>query len=133
MSLSAADFHLVPLQRGVAGLIVPSKVYGIMAVGRSFLSAIEEDSHPAQIVREHRCGLRVAPDSPAELKRAIDWALNHPDELREMGYRGRAAVVKHFDRPISVGKFRTMIDALRPQDREFAAENRRDAANQIAY
>ncbi len=133
MSLSAADIHLVPLQRGVAGLIVPSKVYGIMAVGRPFLSAIEEDSHPAQIVREHQCGLRVAPDSPAELKRAIDWALNHPDELREMGQRGRAAVVKHFDRPISVGKFRTMIDALRPQGREFAAENQRDAANQIAY
>ena len=133
MSLSAADIHLVPLQQGVAGLIVPSKVYGIMAVGRPFIAAIEEDSHPAQIIREHRCGVRVAPDSPAELKRALDWALNHPDELREMGERGREAVVKHFDRPISVGKFRSMIDAFRPRGRELVAENQRDAADQIAY
>ena len=133
MSLSAADIHLVPLRRGVAGLIVPSKVYGIMAAGRPFISAIEEDSHPAQILREHRCGLRAAPDSPAELEQAIGWALRHPDELQEMGQRGRMAAVNHFDRKISVGKFRTMVDALRPQSRELAAENRRDAASQKAY
>lgn len=65
--------------------------------------------------------------------KVFDWALNHPDELREMGQRGREAAVKHLDRPISVGKFRTMIDALRSQGGEFVAENRRDAANQIAY
>ena len=34
-SLSGADVHLVPLARGLAGLIVPSKVYGIMAAQRS--------------------------------------------------------------------------------------------------
>ena len=132
-SLSAADIHLVPLQRGVAGLIVPSKVYGILAVGRPFISAIDEGSHPAQIIREHRCGFRIAPDSPAELKQAIAWAIDHPDELREMGRRGRVAAVKCFDRQISVGKFRSMIGALRPQGRELITENPRDAANQIAY
>ncbi len=97
VSLSAADVHLVPLQAGVAGLIVPSKVYGIMAAGRPLITAIEEDSHPAQIVREYQCGLRVDPDSPAELRKAIAWAIDHPEELREMGQRGREAAVKHFD------------------------------------
>jgi colanic acid biosynthesis glycosyl transferase WcaI len=132
VSLSAADIHVVPLQSGVAGLIVPSKVYGILAVGRPFIAAIEEDSHPAQIIRQYRCGLRVAPDSPTELKEAIVWAMDHPQELREMGNCGRDAAVMHFDRRISVNKFRTMMNALRPQGRELAAENPRDAASQIA-
>ena len=38
-TLAAADVHLVPLQRGVAGCIVPSKVYGIMAAGRAFIAS----------------------------------------------------------------------------------------------
>ena len=133
ISLGAADVHLVPLQKGVSGLIVPSKVYGILAAGRPLIAAIEEDSHPSQIIREHRCGLRVDPDSPAELKKAIDWAIGHPAELQEMGRRGREAVVEHFDRRTSVAAFQTMIEALRAPSYELAIENRRDAANQIAY
>jgi len=131
VSLSAADLHLVPLQRGIAGLIVPSKVYGILAVGRPFVAAIEDDSHAAQIVREHGCGIRVEPDSPAELQAAIAWAIEHPTELQEMGRRGREAAVKCFDRTVSVGRFRAMIEELKRRH-EVVARNQRDVTSQIA-
>ena len=132
VSLSAADLHLVPLQKGITGLIVPSKVYGILAAGRPFVAAIEDDSHAAQIVREHGCGIRVEPDSPAELKAAIVWAVDHPAELQEMGRRGREASVRIFDRTISVGKFRAMIEELSVGCHKLATRNRRDASSQIA-
>jgi glycosyltransferase involved in cell wall biosynthesis len=132
VSLSAADLHLVSLQKGIAGLIVPSKVYGILAAGRPFVAAIEAESHAAQIVREHRCGIRVEPDSPEELKAAIVWAIDHPAELQKMGQRGREAAVKCFDRAASVGKFRAMIEELKTARHQVVTENRRDAANQIA-
>ena len=132
-SLGAADVHLVPLRGGVAGLIVPSKVYGILAAGRPLIVAIEEDSHPAQIVREHQCGLRVDPDSPAKLHQAIAWAVGHPSELREMGQRGREAAVKHFDRRISVAKFRNMVESLPGHRHKLAMQNQRDGTNEIAY
>jgi hypothetical protein len=67
-----------------------------------------------------------------ELKQAIVWAADHPLELREIGNCGRDAAVRHFDRRISVGKFRMMMDALRPPGHELVAENPRDAASQIA-
>ena len=111
-SLGAADVHLVTLRRGVAGLIVPSKVYGIMAAGRPFIAAIEEESHVAGIIREHQCGIRIDPESAEQLKAAILWAAENRKELEAMGRRGREATVKHFDRKISVGKFQAMLEEL---------------------
>jgi colanic acid biosynthesis glycosyl transferase WcaI len=35
-SLSAGDVHIVTMEEKVAGLVVPSKIYGVLAVGRPF-------------------------------------------------------------------------------------------------
>ncbi len=111
-SLGAADVHLVTLQRGLAGLIVPSKVYGILAAGRPFIAAIEKDSHPAGIIREHQCGLRVEPDAAEALPAAVLWAAGHREALEAMGARGREAAVQHFDRQVAVDKFRKLLAEL---------------------
>jgi len=116
-SLGAADVHLVTLRRGLAGLIVPSKVYGIMAVGGPFIAAVEECSDVARIVREENCGVRVEPDDPAQLAEAIRWAVRHPDELRMMGQHGRQAAVTRFDRRIAVTRFQTMLGELAATER----------------
>jgi colanic acid biosynthesis glycosyl transferase WcaI len=113
-SLGAADVHLVTLRRGLAGLIVPSKVYGIMAAGRAFIAAVEDDSHVAEIVRTHQCGRLIPPDDSAEMHQAIVWASAQPVALREMGERGREAAVQHFGRSIAVERFRTMLADLMP-------------------
>ena len=41
-SFAAADVFIVSLQRGLAGYIVPSKLYGILAAGRPYVAAVEE-------------------------------------------------------------------------------------------
>src|SRR5262249_35865640 len=46
-SLGAADLHLIPLRRGLAGCIVPSKLYGILAAGKPYLAAVDADSEVA--------------------------------------------------------------------------------------
>ncbi|MFZ2643033.1 MAG: glycosyltransferase family 4 protein [Verrucomicrobiia bacterium] len=108
-SLSAADVHLVTLKRGVAGLIVPSKAYGIMSAGRPFIAAVEEHSHIAEVIQEHACGIRVDPESTEQLRAAILRAAENPEMLEKMGQRGREAAVKCFDRQVSVGKFRALL------------------------
>jgi glycosyltransferase involved in cell wall biosynthesis len=108
-SLGAADVHLVTLRRGLGGLIVPSKVYGIMAAGRAFIAAVEDDSHVAEIVRTHHCGRLIPPDDSVQLRQAITWALEQPAALREMGQRGRAAAEQDFDRPVAVAQFRGIL------------------------
>ena len=51
-SLSAGDIHLVTLRPEMEGLSVPSKVYGIMAVGRPVVFIGPEGSEVAALVRQ---------------------------------------------------------------------------------
>lgn len=109
-SLGAADIHYVGLKRGLAGFIVPSKVYGILAAGKPFIAAVEEESEPAYIAREHGCGIVTSPDDPDALAEAILESRRQP--LDEMGRRARAAFEKHFDRPISTEAYRRLLEEV---------------------
>ncbi|MDP9328096.1 MAG: glycosyltransferase [Actinomycetota bacterium] len=51
-SLGAADLHLVMLRDGLAGYIVPSKVYGILAAGKPYVTAVEAGAEPQTIAEE---------------------------------------------------------------------------------
>jgi glycosyltransferase involved in cell wall biosynthesis len=108
-SLGAGDVHFVGLRRGLAGYIVPSKVYGILAAGKPFIAAVEEGSEPAMIVREHGCGVRIEPGDPYALAHAVI-------EMREadrvgMGKRGREALESRFDRPIAVKAYLDLLES----------------------
>lgn len=43
----------------------------------------------AEIVEDGRTGLHVTPGDADDLSRAVGWANDHPDELRQMGLRAR--------------------------------------------
>ena len=47
-SLSAADVHVVGLARGLAGYVVPSRLYGVLAVARPVIVAADAESETAQ-------------------------------------------------------------------------------------
>jgi colanic acid biosynthesis glycosyl transferase WcaI len=57
--LGAADLHLVSLQPEWAGIVVPSKFFGSLAVGRPVLYAGPGDSEIARWVAEHDVGLTL--------------------------------------------------------------------------
>src|SRR5260370_38739455 len=48
-SFAAADVFVVSLKVGMAGYIVPSKLYGILAAGRPYVPAVEEASEATGI------------------------------------------------------------------------------------
>ena len=107
-SLGAADVHVVGLRRGLAGYIVPSKVYGILAAGRPYVAAVEAGAEPALIAEEHGCGIRVEPDDPAAL---ADGILRMRDsDLGEMGRNARKAFEERFDRPRATEAYRRILE-----------------------
>jgi colanic acid biosynthesis glycosyl transferase WcaI len=108
-SLGAADVHLISLHKGVAGCIVPSKLYGILAVGRPYIAAIEAEGDTAVVTEQNRCGLRIDPDSHVQLAAAVRWCLQNRDELQKMGQRGRQVAVSEFDRSICTRKFASVL------------------------
>jgi colanic acid biosynthesis glycosyl transferase WcaI len=106
----AADVQMVSLRRGLAGFIVPSKLYGILASGRPYVAAVEEDSEVADLTGRYDSGLVVPPEAPEALAKGI-VKLYEDSALRErLGANGLAASALH-DRPVAVAAYHRLLAA----------------------
>jgi putative colanic acid biosynthesis glycosyltransferase WcaI len=113
MSISTADIHVVGLARGLAGYVVPSRLYGVLATGRPVIAAAEEESETAQLVARVGCGVVVPPGNPFALARAIRAAHDGEYDLAEMGKRARAYAESEADRAIAIGRYESVLSELR--------------------
>ena len=111
-SLSSADVHVVGLARGLSGYVVPSRLYGVLAVGRPVLAAAEPDSETAKVIDEVGADVVVPPGRPELLARAIRRAYDGERELDEMGRRGREWVAGEGDRRIAIDRYRRLLHDL---------------------
>ena len=55
-TLSAGDIHLISLDAKVQGFIVPSKLAGILAVGRPVIFLGDKNNSVAAAILQERCG-----------------------------------------------------------------------------
>ena len=108
-SLSSADVHYVGLTAGLAGFVVPSRVYGILAAGRPILAAVDRDSETAQLVVEAGCGIVVPPARPDLVAQAIRALAAGEHDLAEMGRRARAYVEENGSRARAVERYRRLL------------------------
>jgi colanic acid biosynthesis glycosyl transferase WcaI len=113
-SLSSADVHVVGLAPGLAGYVVPSRLYGILAVARPVIVAADAESETAQVVQRVGCGIIVPPGRPELLARAIRDAHDGKYDLIEMGRRGREWVEREADRSVAVRRYRDLLGELAP-------------------
>jgi glycosyltransferase involved in cell wall biosynthesis len=111
-SLSTAHVHFVGLARGLAGYVVPSRLYGILAAGRPVIAAAEDDSETAQVVREVGCGIVIPPGRPDLLANLLRDVAAGQHDLEEMGRRGRAYVEAEADRLIAIERYRQLLASL---------------------
>jgi putative colanic acid biosynthesis glycosyltransferase WcaI len=108
-TLGAADLHLIPLKNGAEGFIVPSKLYGVLAVGKPFVAMMDESSDVAVLAKEHRVGFVIPSGDAQALVEAIRRAMSDPAELAAMGRRARELAEQRFDRGIATRKFADVI------------------------
>ena len=111
-SLSAAHVHVVGLAPGLSGYVVPSRLYGILAVGRPVIVAADDESETAEVVREVGAGVVVRPGRPELLAAAIREAYDGNLELDAMGERGREYVAAEADRRVAVERYRRLLREL---------------------
>ena len=116
-SFASADVFVVSLARGLAGYIVPSKLYGILASGRPYVAAVEEASEVAAITRRHRSGLLAEPGDAEGLARQILTLHGDRARGRELGANARRAALG-YDRPIQVEAYARLFRELAATPRE---------------
>lgn len=93
--MMAGDLHLVTVKRGLEGVVVPSKLYSILAAGRPVLAVAPRESDAARIVTEHGCGMAADPDDPFAVAKAIRELRANPASLAAMGQRARETASRY--------------------------------------
>jgi glycosyltransferase involved in cell wall biosynthesis len=107
--MMAGDVHIVTIRRGLEGVVVPSKLYSILAAGRPVLAVAAAESDAARIVSESGCGIAVDPDDPAAVAGAIRVLRSNPARLAEMGRRARETADR-YARVSELQKFAGIIE-----------------------
>ena len=95
-SLGVADVHWISLRPELEGLIVPSKIYGVLAAGKPTLMVGESDGEIGRLLHRYDCGISVPVGAGARLADAILRLRDANDEREGMGCRARAAFDANF-------------------------------------
>nr|WP_285890904.1 glycosyltransferase family 4 protein [Mesobacillus maritimus] len=116
-SLNAADLHLVVNQKGIKGVSVPSKIYGVMASGKPILGVLEQGSEAQMIIQRSDCGKVVNPQDYKGITEAIECFYKMKKEnLQQLGLNGRKYLEKNFKKEISIGKYKEILKKVTEND-----------------
>ncbi|MFK7892193.1 MAG: glycosyltransferase family 4 protein [Granulosicoccus sp.] len=111
-SLSAGDIHFVSVADGFGGMVVPSKVFGSLAVGRPILFQGDKNSELAKMLEKHQCGQQVAVGAVDELEELINTYSRQPSLLEEHGIAALTAYKTCYAKEVGITRYLNVIRAL---------------------
>ncbi len=110
--LAEGDIHLVPQNPKGADFAVPSKVYNIMAAGRSFVTTAPEGSAVWRLAAESGAFMCVPPDDAPAFEAAILQLADNPGMRATMEANGRRHIERHHDRNRLLGRLDELLTML---------------------
>jgi colanic acid biosynthesis glycosyl transferase WcaI len=109
--LAAADAHVITVKRGLEGVVVPSKMYGILAAGKPIVAVAPRETDVVSLGLQRGFAVAADPDRPAEVVNAVRTLACDPNKLKAMREAARAAA-PDYDRVKELRKFVEIIDHL---------------------
>jgi len=100
--LCTADIHLLPQSPGVADLVLPSKLSGMLASGRPVISTCRLGTELETVVS--KCGVVVPPDDDAAFAAAVCKLADSPPLRIELGRKARSYAETNFERDAILGR-----------------------------
>lgn len=107
--MAAGDVHIITVRRGLEGVVVPSKLFSILAAGRPVLVVAPAGCDAARIVTEGRCGLVANPDDPKSVAAAILELRRDHARLAEMARHAKETAEK-YARVNELQRFLTVVE-----------------------
>ena len=116
--LCAADLHLSSQSPNMAGLFVPSKLFGVLAAARPMVFIGNRDAENALVLTENRCGEVIECGDSDALVRIIERLAANPREAQDMGLRGRSALIEKYNRQHACELWENLLnESVVPQSR----------------
>lgn len=111
-SLALGDVHLTTLRPNMAGVAVPSKLYGVMAASRPSIFVGPLASESADAIRDAGAGLVVAVDDAPALVHAIRTLADNPTLRATMGQAARRAYEQHYNAKVCCDQWLSLLQSL---------------------
>ena len=111
-SLAVGDVHLSVLQPRFDSLVLPSKLYGIMAAARPVVFIGDPGGESAALIEQAGCGVSVACGDDAGLAAALARLRDSPAEREAMGRRGRSAFESLYAMETALAQWRAAFAEL---------------------
>lgn len=111
-SLNAADVHIVTNAKGIKGISVPSKIYGVMAAGKAVLGVLEENSEARLLVENSDCGMCAMPGDYKDIKILIEEFISLNDKVNKLGIKGRQAIEADLKKNTSIERYKNNINEV---------------------
>nr|MBP6179932.1 glycosyltransferase [Anaerolineales bacterium]MBP6210909.1 glycosyltransferase [Anaerolineales bacterium] len=108
--LNTADIHILPQKADVADLVMPSKLLGMLASGKTIIATAMPETEIGRVVG--RVGVLVPPGNSAALCEAILGLSKSTEQLKYLGESGRSYVCDNWGKDMVLQKFLKQMDDL---------------------
>ena len=108
--LAAPDAHIITVKRGLEGVVVPSKMYGILAAGKPIVAVAPVECDVVSIGARKGFSIAANPDDPAQLVHTVRRIYRNPELLRSMG-EAAAAAAPEYERNKELAKLVEIVSA----------------------
>src|ERR1700688_3374232 len=111
--LAAPDAHIVTIKRGLEGVVVPSKMFGIIAAGKPIVAVAARPTDVAALGVRHGFAICADPANPEELAASIRRIAVAPAALAAMSRSAREAPAK-YSQANELRTLTTIVEGLEP-------------------
>lgn len=108
-SLNAGDVHWVVNAKGIKGVSVPSKLYGVMAAGKTIFGVLDEGSEARLIIEECQCGVCIEPGKYDLIYEKLNHILDNINQYKAFGIQGKKYVDEYIKKDVAIEKYSNEI------------------------
>ncbi|MBP5683210.1 MAG: glycosyltransferase, partial [Bacteroidales bacterium] len=111
-SLNAADVHIVTNAKGIKGVSVPSKIYGILAVNKPIWGILEKGSEAWRIIEDSKCGVLVEAGDYDGMHNSLKEIIKDGKMFVDRYSTGREYLMQHLTKEKSINAYRDALLSL---------------------
>lgn len=109
---SLGDIELVPIEKGITKIALPSKLSVIMSVGSPVLALLDENSEMFKKINDENLGVAIEHGSKEKLLKVIEECYKKGNDLKKLGMNARQFSEKNNNRKKQTKKYFNLLKEL---------------------
>ena len=111
-SLSLADVSLMGIYPENEGVIMPSKLYSLLAIGKPIICVADPESEVVKILKQAGAGIQASVIDSRDLAKKILTIIDNQEKAKALGKNGRKYFLEHFERKIITRQWNSILNKL---------------------